>query len=112
MEKHHPWFFVCHVLVDSNNVDRLQFVFCDREISIDNGVIIGPSKGRQVFTPMSLSIFTPCVVAGRPIVNLTIPSFDSPCTPKISLSGPAEIELFSGSEAPPTPENDSAGFAR
>jgi hypothetical protein len=47
---------------------------------------------------MVLSIFTPCIVAGRPIVNLTIPSFDSPWAPKIWFNGTAVIEFFSGND--------------
>ena len=70
-----------------------------------------PAKAAQVFTPMSVSILTPCIVAGRPMVNFTIPSFDSPWVPKISLRGAAVIEFFSGSDAWPTVGNDSAGFA-
>ncbi len=46
-------------------------------------------------------MFAPCIVAGLPNVNLTIPSFDSPCAPKISFRGAAVIEFFSGNRVAP-----------
>src|SRR5437773_492600 len=78
MKKHHPRLFVRHVLMNA----------------------------AQVFTPIVLSIFTPCMVAGRPNVNFTIPSFASPFVRKILFSGSPEMEFFSGNEFPP---NDSFG---
>src|SRR5437016_3748352 len=65
-----------------------------------------PANAAHVFTPIVLSILTPCIFAGRPIVNFTIPSFASPCVSKISLSGAALIEFFSASDGCPTTEND------
>ena len=52
-------------------------------------------------------MLVPCIFAGRPNVNFTIPSFDSPCAPKISLRGAAVIEFFSGNGGAP---NESLGF--
>src|SRR6266700_2719434 len=69
-----------------------------------------PAKAAHVLTPMSLSMLVPCIFAGRPIVNLTMPSLDSPCALNISLRGPAVIEFFSGSRGSPTIANDPAGF--
>ena len=54
MEKHHARLFVGHVLVDRDDVDFffeqrsrrwLQFIFCDREVAIDNGVVVAAGEG-------------------------------------------------------------------
>jgi hypothetical protein len=37
-----------------------------------------PANAAHVFTPISLSMLTPFIFAGRPIVNFTIPLFTSP----------------------------------
>ena len=116
MEKYHARFFVCHVLVNGNDVDlvltqrfqdRLQFVFRHREVAINNALSSLPANAAHVFTPMSLPILMPCIVAGLLNVNFTIPSFDSPCAPKISFRGAALIEFFSGNGAGP---HESFGF--
>src|SRR6266480_878914 len=52
-----------------------------------------PANAAHVLTPMSLPSVTPCIFAGRPNVNFTIPSFESPCVPKISLRGTAVIDF-------------------
>src|SRR5215467_5890756 len=55
MEKYHARFFVCHVLVNGDNVDfvltqrfqdGLQLIFCDREVSINNGVVVASRERR------------------------------------------------------------------
>src|SRR6266576_2397995 len=53
-----------------------------------------PAKPIHVFTPIALSILTPCIVAGWPIENFTIPLFVSPLIPKILFSGSALIEFL------------------
>lgn len=55
-----------------------------------------PANAAQVFTPIVLSILTPCICAGRPIMNFTIPLFTSPFKPKSVFSGSADTALFSG----------------
>ena len=55
MEKYHARFFVCHVLVNGDDVDlvltqrfqdRLQFVFRHREVAINNGVVVASRERR------------------------------------------------------------------
>ena len=65
------------------------------------GLVLGaysslPANAAQVFTPMVLSRLTPCTLAGRPKVNLSIPLFASPLLRKILFSGSAVIVLTSG----------------
>ena len=55
MEEHNSRLFVCHVLMDGNNVDlfleqrfqnRLQFIFRHCEISIDNCIVVAAGESR------------------------------------------------------------------
>src|SRR4029077_6512114 len=55
-----------------------------------------PAKAAQVFTPIVLSIVTPCLFVGRPKGNFTIPLFTSPLLRKILFNGSAVIVLMSG----------------
>jgi len=55
MEKHDARFFVRHVLMNCDNIDLvfqqgsqdgLQLIFCDSEVSINNGVFVA-TRGRR-----------------------------------------------------------------
>ena len=74
MEKHDARFFVRHVLVNRDNVDLVLEQAISRQAAIhlpsprslhrQQRCRRCPANAAQVFTPMSLSIFTPCIVAG------------------------------------------------
>jgi len=55
-----------------------------------------PANAAHVLTPMVLPSVTPCIFAGRPKVNFTIPLFTSPLLRKILFNGSAVIVLISG----------------
>jgi len=97
--------------LSSDLQNRLQFIFCDCEISIDDCIVVTAGERRPCVDPHGIAERNAIAFSqDDPNVNFTIPSFDSPCVPKISFRGAALIEFLSGNGLSPK-ESFGCGLA-